>query len=1010
MTKWVTFILDQRLLFVLLTGAVLVLSLFLVRGLNVEAFPDPAPAILEIVSIYEGRSAEEVERQITLQLEVALAGMPEMERVNSISLYGLSDIKCKFSYNISYKEAKQEVINRLAGAQLPPDVQPSIVPNAMGEVMRYRLAGSENLLDLRTLQDWTVARYLKTADGVEDVSGYGAFIKAYNVTVEPENLIKNGVTLAQVLDALSKTNLNVGGRTIAMGDQYYMVRGLGLVKTPADIENALIAYKNGKPVLVKNVAEVSIGNIPRTGIAGLNDNDDIAMGVVVLRKGAQSIPSIRSLHEKIRELNERILPRGIRVEPFYERWDLIVTVVKKVIETACSGVVLVLIALLLFMGNFRVAVITALVIPISLAITLAIMTLMGESANLLSIGAIDFGIIVDIPLILIENYFRLSHRYGPGSRSIVRASDEVGKPILFSAMIILLAFIPIFMMKGAEAQVFSPMAKTYLYAIIFTLILTFTYLIASTRVFLRNVTDREFRFVVFLRDLYVGAVERLLRRYRTVLAVVAVIMLAGFGLGAHYIGSEFLPKMDEGNIYMRIIFPYSISLEKTYENAVLAKQALFLIPEIKTVEFQVGRPEDGTDPTGPFNSEYYIDLKPQNEWRTASTKEDLEDIVREKMKALFPNADVNLSQYIADNLEEVMSGVKGENSVKVFGDDLTELDRLAKGAQEGLERTPGVEDVGVFRELGQPNLLIDVDRGNAAALGLTVEDVLDAVEASIGGKEVSKIIQGEKNFSLMVRFPVQNRKNPESIKTIPLVLPDGGIVPLSRVADIRYDTGASFIYRENFRRFIPVKFAVTSQDLGGTVKLAQNEVAKNSIPEGYYMEWSGLFNEMEESFKRFYVSIPIAFFLILSLLFVLYRSSRNVFLTMVAPLFAVFGGVLSLMLAKQSINVSSIVGFISIVGVSILNTSILINHYIKLVIGGMENIKAMLETARDKFRPILMGGILASLGLLPAALSRGIGSQTQKPLAIVVVGGMFLGTFMILLIAPLLLKFVEVRE
>ena len=795
-----------------------------------------------------------------------------------------------------------------------------------------------------------------------------------------------------------------------MGDQYYTISGIGLIKSLSDIENALITTRNGKPVLVKDIARIGIGNIPRTGIIAVNDDDDVAAGVVFLRKNAQSIPSIRSIHEKIKELNERILPKGIRVIPFYDKWDLIVAVVKKVVETATFGVGLILIALLIFLGNIRVALITAFIIPISLITTLAIMTVTGESANLLSIGAIDFGIIVDIPLILIENYFRLSRRYGPGSRSLVKASNEVGKPTMFSVTIILLAFMPIFMMRGAEAQIFSPMAKTYLYAIIFTLILTFTYLIASARLFLRKTEDKEYGFLVYLRERCVGVVSRLLLHCRTVLFIMLLMVLAGLATGVHFIGSQFIPKMDEGNIYMRIIFPYSISLEKTYENAKDVRSILLSLPEVKTVEAQVGRPEDGTDPTGPFNSEYYVDLKPYKEWRKGLGKNDLEASIREKMKQRFPNADVSLSQYQEDNFEELMSGVKGENSVKIFGDDLSELDRIAKDVREGLERTPGVEDVGIFRELGQPNLLIKVNRENASALGLTVQDVLDTVAAAIGGKEVTRIIQGEKNFSLMLRFSAEHRKNPESIGAIPIVLPDGGVAALSRVADIAYDTGASFIYRENFRRFIPVKFTVSSKDLGGAVKLAQQEVSKIKLPEGYYMEWSGIFNEMQESFKRFYISIPIAFFLVLSSLFILYRSTRNVLITMIAPLFAVFGGILSLMVTGQSMNVSSIVGFISILGVSILNTSVFVTHYIRLVVGGMENTQAILTTLRDKFRPILMGGVVASLGLLPAALSLGVGSQIQKPLAIVVVGGMLVGTVMILLFAPLLLKFADTGE
>lgn len=1010
MRKWVVFVSEHSLLFILLISSAFLLSLFFVRGLNVEAFPDPAPPIVELVSLFEGRSAEEVERQITIPIEVALAGMEGLERINSISLYGLSDVKCKFSYGINYKEAKQEVINRLANVTLPDGIQPSIIPNPIGEVMRYSVTGSDNLLELRTIQDWTVARHLKTADGVEDVPSEGGYIKAYNVTVQPEHLVKYGVTLSQVIEALSKTNLNVGGRVIEMGDQYYMVRGLGLIKSLADIENALVASKNGKPILVKNIAQVGIGNVPRTGIVALNHKDDVVMGTVVLRKGAKSIPSIKSIHKKIAELNSRILPKGIKVIPYYERWDLIVTVVKKVVETAMSGVALVAIALFLFLGNVRAALLTALVIPISLLITLSVMALRGESANLLSIGAIDFGIIADIPLILIEDYFRLSRKYGTGLKSIERAAQEIGKPMFFSIVIILLAFVPIFMMKGAEAQIFSPMAKTYLYAILFTLMLTFTYLVAAKNLFLKHVEDREFGFVKYLRGKYIQSVNILLRNTRKALAVTLIVVAVGLLVGGKMIGSQFLPKMDEGNSYIRIVFPYSISLNKTYENAKKAKELLLGFSEVKTVDFKMGRPEDGTDPNGPFNSEYTVLLKSYDQWKRGQTKEKLEEMVREKLRRLFPNADINVSQYIQDNLEEVMSGVKGENSVKIFGDDLVELDRIAKGVKEGLEKVSGIEDEGILRELGQPNLLIEVSRENASALGLTVQEVLDTVSASLGGKEIGKVIEGAKSFSLVVSFPSDYRKAFGKIESIPIVLPNGGVIPLSRIANIHYDTGASFIYREGFRRYIPVKFTVTSKDLGGTVKQAQLETSRINLPEGCYMEWSGMFNEMKESFKRFYVSIPISLFLILATLYMLYRSVRNVLITMVAPLFTVFAGLISLLATGESLSVSSMVGFISIIGVSVLNASILISHFIRLTIGGMSREAAIIETVKDKFRPVLMGGFVASVGLLPASLAHGVGSQVQRPLAIVVVGGMLVGTAMMLLFMPLLLNFVQTEE
>jgi len=1010
MRKWVSFITDNSLLFLVLTAAVLAVSFFFVKDLNVEAFPDPAPPIVEIIAIYEGRSAEEVERQITVALEVALAGMEGLERVNSISLYGLSDIKCKFSYGVNYKEAKQEVLNRLGNVTLPDGVQPSIIPNPFGEVMRYTLVGSENLLDLRTLQDWTVARYLKTADGVEDVPSEGGYIKTYNVTVRPENLIKYGLSLSQAIDSLSKSNLNVGGRVLEMGDQYYMVRGLGLLKNVSDMENTLVAYKNGKPVLVKNIAEVSVGNVPRTGIVALDQKNDVVMGTVVLRKGAQSIPSIRSIHAKIKELNERILPKGIKVVPYYELWDLIVTVVTKVVETATSGVLLVAIVLFLFLRNYRAAIITALVIPVSLLITLSLMALRGDSANLLSIGAIDFGIIADIPLILIENYFRISRRHGTGLKSISKAAEEVGMPIFFSVVIILLAFIPIFMMKGAEAQIFSPMAKTYLYAILFTVVLTFTYLIAAKHLFLEHLDDREFGFIPKLRAGYLKTVGILQQHGRRALTMTFIVVGAGLLVGFKIISSQFLPKMDEGNMYIRIIFPYSISLNKTYEYAVRAKDLMLGFPEVETVDFKMGRPEDGTDPNGPFNSEYTVILKPYSKWMWGMTKEKIEERTREALRKAFPNADISVSQYIEDNLEEVMSGVKGENSVKVFGDDLIALDRTASQVEDILEKTSGIEDAAVLKELGQPNLLIDVNRGNASALGLTVEDVLDTVSAALGGKTISQVIEGSKSFALVVSFPAEYRKDPDKISSIPIVLANGGVVPLSRLANIHYDTGASFIYRENFRRYIPVKFTVTSKDLGGTVAKAQTDAAKLKLTEGMYLEWSGMFNEMKKSFGRFIVSIPISLLLILTALYLMYRSIRNVLITMAAPLFTVFAGLISLLVTGESLSVSSLVGFISIIGVSVLNSSILVSHCHRLIIAGHDRDEAIRETMQDKFKPVVMGGLVAAAGLLPASLAYGVGSQVQKPLAIVVVGGMSAGTVMILLFIPLLLRYIHAEE
>lgn len=1010
MRNWVVFVTSQSMLFLMLIGTLLLVSIVFVKDLNVEAFPDSSPPIVEVTSVYEGRSAEELERLITIPLEVAFAGMNGLDRINSISLYGLSDVKCKFNYGISYLQARQEVINRLAMVDLPGGVNPRIVANPIGEIMRYTLVGSDNVLELRTIQDWVVSKHLRTSLGIEDVPSYGGFVKMYNVIVQPENLLKYGITLNQVIESLSKANLNVGGRFIEKGDQYYMVRGLGLISSLADIENAIVTTKGGKPIIVKNIATVAISNIPRTGIVGFNEKDDVVMGTVVLRKDAKSIPAIKSVHEKIEELNSRILPKGIKLVPYYERWDLVKTVIVKVIETAASGIALVAAALFLFLGNVRAAIITAAIIPISLLITLALMVIKGESANLLSIGAIDFGIIADIPLLLMEDYFRQTQKHGTGAISIARAADEIGKPMLFSVAIIMLAFIPIFMMKGAEAQIFAPMAKTYLYAIACTVMLTFSYLIAAQYRLLQHSEDREFSFLEKLRLKYIELVKQLLAKRRQVLMATFGVVIISLLIGMKFISTQFLPKMDEGNIYARIVFPYTISLNKTYEHAKKVKRVFLSFDEVKSADFKIGRPEDGTDPNGPFNSDYNVQLKPYSDWKRNITKQELEQEVRTKLKQMYPNADINISQYIQDNLEEMMSGVKGENAVKIFGDDLVHLDRISREVKDALSKVPGIADEGVMRSLGQPNLIIEVHREVASALGLTVQDVLDAVSAALGGREVSEIIEGAKRFSLQVSFPLEYRREPEKIPNIPIVLPSGGVVALSRIANIHYDTGASFIYRENYRKYIPVKFSVTSNDLGGTVAQAQELTKDIKMPEGYYMVWSGMFNEMKKSFQRFMVSIPIAFFMILATLYIMYRSVRNVLITMSAPLFSVFAGLLALLLTGESLSVSSMVGFISIIGVSILNASVIVSHYIRLIIEGTDRHKAILETVNDKFRPVLMGGFVAALGLLPASMAHGIGSQVQRPLAIVVVGGMLVGITLILLITPLLLEFVEVDD
>lgn len=1007
MRRLANFFIDNFLAVLLFTAITIAVSIVLVRDLNIEAFPDPAPPILEIVTTNEGHSAEEIEKQITTPLEIALAGMPGLENVNSVSLYGLSDIKCKFSYDVSYKDARQEVLNRLAQADIPAEVTPEIIPNAIGEIMRYRIVGNRSMSELRTYQDWVVSRYLKTVPNIADIGSYGGAIKAYSVVVHPDDLIKYKIPLSDVIQSLSKSNVNVGGRVLEFGDQYYTIRGVGLIKNTSDIENTIITIKNGRPIYVKNLANVSISTMPRTGIAGLNQANDIVMGVVVLRKNAPSVSTMEELHKKIDELNNGILPKDIKVVPFYDRQDLLHTVVDKLKETASIGMILVFVIILLFLGDLRAALIVAAIIPMSLLYTLALMANQHESANLLSLGAIDFGIIVDIPLIVIENYFRLKHQGRQHIPAIVETASEVGKPIIFSILIIFLAFIPLFAMKGAESQIFLPMAKTYVYAITFAFILTFSFLLASKYSFLLHSHEKVLPFLDWAKAKYMRAIARITSK----MAVIATgIVLALTLLITTIMGAEFLPKMDEGNLYIRAIFPYSISLNQSYENSKKIRDLLEKYPEIQTIEFQAGRPEDGTDPTGPFNSEYFVKLKGYSEWHRGITKEELENEVRQALKGSFPNADISVSQYIEDNLAEAMSGVKGENSVKIFGDDLYTLDRLAKEIEAKIKKIDGVTDVGIFKETGQPSLIVEADREQAALYGVNVEDLMDIVSSSLDGRAITKIIEQDKRFDLVVRFPDTYRKSIENIKDIPIILNDGGIIPLSKITKIYYDTGASFVYRENFKRFIPIKFSVASNDLAGTVAKVQAAIDTVKMPDGYLSNLSGRFEQMQGAFGRLKIMTPVAMFLITLVLFIYFGSMQNTVIILTAALFSVFGGLSFLFLLGQSLSVSASVGFISILGVSILNASIFVIHYLQLYRDGMDTEEAIVQTASDKFRAILMTGLTASIGLLPAMLSTGVGSQVQKPLAIVVVGGMLIGTFILLLLMPPLLRFVKHKQ
>ncbi|SHK33854.1 efflux RND transporter permease subunit [Thermocrinis minervae] len=1009
MKRWINFVLDNAKLFVILGVLLFIASVFLIRGLNIEAFPDPSPPVIEIVALYPGKSAHDVEKRITIPLEIALSGMPGLKVINSISTYGLSDIKCKFSYEVTYQQARQEVINRISMLSLPDQVTPQIIPNPTGEVMRYMLVGNRNLMDLRTIQDWIVIRYIKTAEGVEDVGSYGGYIKAYTVEVIPDKLARYGLSVSDVVNALSNASATANLFPIDSGSQYYMGRGMGLISSEEDIKDSIVLYKDGHPIRVGDIADVKVGNLPRTGIVGVNNKDDVVMGIVILRRDFPSLPAIRSIRQKIEELNSYILPKDVKVVPFYERGNLIFRVIEKTTEAATVGVFLVFLFVFLFLGSLTGAIAVSVVMILAMLISLAVMSVRGESASFLSISAIDFGILTDIPLILVESYYRNARQLGLSRRAFLGSSEEVGKNLILSILFISVSFLPVLLMEGAEKRIFSPMVKTYIYAISSVVALTFSFLIAVIYLFERK-TPKENPIIRLLERRYVAFLYgyRPLGPKSFLLIILLILGLSVFFISRN--GMEFIPKMDEGNLYIRVIFNYDSSLSSTYENAKKIRDFLLKIPEIKTVEFQVGRPEDGTDTVGPYNSEYFVDLKPYKEWKNFRNKEELEEYVREGLRQMFPYADIDVSQYMYDNLQEVLTGVKGENAVKIFGDDVYALDKIAKQIKERLEKVEGITDVGIVKEVGQPELVIEPDRKKLLLYGLTVQNLMDTISAALGVKEAGQVIEGDKSFPIVVKFPDSVRSSISELQNIPLVLPDGSVIPLSSVAKVYIREGLYYIYRENYKRYVAVKFSVSSRDLSGTIKKAQQAVKDIKLPEGYYLQWSGQYNSLQEAIHRLLITGSLTFLILLILLYAVNRSVRNALIVLSAVVFSFFGGALSLYITGMPFSLSAFVGFVSILGINMLNASIMLEVYKKAILRGLSREEAIRTTLHDRFGATFMSSVVAAFGLLPSALAQGVGTQVQKPLAVVVVGGMLTSGMLMLLLFPHALRYSHADE
>jgi cobalt-zinc-cadmium resistance protein CzcA len=1012
-------------LIITLAAAVAIAGLGAYSKLDIEAYPNPVPPLVEVITQPNGWSAEEVERYVSVPLEVGLSGMPGLDHIRSQSLFGLSDVKCYFNWGTSYEQARQEVINRLQFVQLPAGMQASISPwNAIGEIFRYRVKGKGyTLKDLKTAADWILERQFKQVPGVVDVVTFGGETKEYHVDVDPYRLRGKGMTLSQLTGAIGNANANVGGQRLTIGQQSYDVRGIGLLKGTHDIDDVVIAASKGTPTRVRDVAETEVGNAPRLGIVGHDDESDVVEGIVLMRYGGQTLPTLEGVHKKLEEIRRNhLLPPGMEVVPYYDRGNLVKVTTHTVIENLLIGMLLVTAVLIIFLGHTKAALITALNIPLALLIAFCGMVATGTPANLISLGAVDFGIVVDSTVIMTENIFRHLGSHGRGSigQRIVAAAKEVGGPMMFSTVIIGVAFLPLFTMTGVSGVIFSPMAHTYAFAIGGAIVLALTLTPSLImKMVPADTEEKESAIMHFLHRLYDPAFNFALRRPKTTMAL-AVIPIVLCGVLYPLLGGEFMPKLEEGNFWIRATLPTSISLEESARYVGRMRSVLRgcptevgascddkhrKYPEVETVISQLGRPDDGTDVSGFYNIELFAPLRPFDEWRRGLTKESLTDRISKEMAEQFPGVVFNFSQMISDNVEEALSGVKGENSVKIIGPDLKTNEAKADDIADVMASVKGVEDLGVFRSLGQPNIKITVDRSAAARYGMNSGDIDAVIQAAIGGQTVTQVYEGEKHFDLVVRWLEPYRNSIQAIRQITVAAPDGTQIPLGQLAEITKEEGPSVIFREDGHRYSPLKFSVRGRDLKSTVLEAQDKIAaKVHLPYDMHLEWAGQMNELRDAMGRLAVIIPLTFALIALLVFGAVRTWVDTLIVFISILVACTGGVLALLIAHINFSVSAAMGFISIFGIAIQGAILVVSYFQRLrEEHGLSIEDAARQAAEKRFRPVLMTTLVATLGLLPAAVSNGIGSQTQKPLAVVVIGGSLILALLTRLLQPPLL-------
>ena len=984
----------------------------------IDAFPDVTNTTVTIITQWPGRSAEEIEKFITIPIEIAMNPVQKKTDIRSTTLFGLSVINVMFEDKVDDFFARQQVYNLLNDADLPEGVTPEVQPlyGPTGEIFRYTLRSDKrSVRELKTLQDWVIERKLRAVPGVADIVSFGGEVKTFEVSVNPNQLISYGVTTLELYDAIAKSNINVGGDVITKSSQAYVVRGIGLINDVKEIENIVVKNINGTPILVKHLATVHESSLPRLGQVGRMEEDDVVQGIVVMRKGENPGEVIAALKDKIKDIQQNALPEDVRIVSFYDRENLVDLAVKTVTHNLAEGILLVTFIVLIFMADWRTTVIVSIIIPLALLFAFICLRAMGMSANLLSMGAIDFGIIIDGAVVMVEGLFvalnRKAREVGMpafnlmSKMGIIRhTAKDRAKAVFFSKLIIITALVPIFSFQKVEGKMFSPLAYTLGFALLGALIFTLTLVpVLSSMLLKKEVHEKHNPFLAWINRKSIGIFDWChARKKRTITfaTLVAAVGIWSFTL----LGSEFLPQLNEGSIYIRATLPQSISLDESVTLANQMRRKLAAYPEVRQVLSQTGRPNDGTDATGFYNIEFHVDIYPEKEWESERSKAGLIEKMQEDL-AIYPGVDFNFSQPISDNVEEAASGVKGSIAVKVFGKNLYESEKKAVEVFKVLETVDGIEDLGVIRNIGQPELRIELNESRLARYGVAKEDVQSIIEMAIGGKSASLLYEDERKFNIMVRYESAFRRSENEIGKILVPAKDGSMIPIRELADIHTITGPLIIYRDNHARFCAVKFSVRGRDMGSAVAEAQRKVERQvKLPEGYTLKWTGDFENQQRATKRLAQVVPVSIAIIFVILFVLFGNARDAGLVLLNVPYAAVGGILALLITNFNFSISAGIGFIALFGICIQNGVIMISD-IKNNLRERHPLEDSIKmSVKSRVRSVLMTASMAAIGLLPAALSHGIGSESQRPLAIVIIGGLIGATFFTLFVFPLMVE------